>query len=297
MNGKVTSVIARIPGWAGAEDLTVEPLAGLTNTNYCVKIGSERFVLRVSGDNTALLGINREWEHQALLAAAQAGVGPEVVSFLLPEGHLVTRYIEGRHWPSAEYRTHENLQRIVATVKTLHALPAVQATFSPFRRVEAYARQARSFGVPFPQDFDTLLQKMETLEEIQRRDPDPWLRFCHNDLYWVNVLDDGCVRFVDWEFAGMGDLYFDLATLVYSHESDGPLSGDLEEYLLACYFGHVRPKHRTRLQGMKYMLHFFTAMWAMLQSGMQSAGMVPHVEGFDYFRYAEGTFAEMRRIL
>jgi thiamine kinase-like enzyme len=297
MNEKVASVIARIPGWAGAGDLTAEPLAGLTNTNYCVKVGGERFVLRVAGDNAALLGINREWERQALLAAAQVGIGPEVVSFLLPEGHLVTRYIEGRHWTSAEYRTQENLQRIVATVKNLHALPAVRATFSPFQRVEAYARQARSFGVPFPQDFGILMQKMEAIAEIQRQDRDPWLCFCHNDLYWVNVLDDGRVRFVDWEFAGMGDLYFDLATLVYSHESDGPLSEELEETLLGCYFGQVRPKHRTRLQGMKYMLHFFTAMWAMLQSGMQSTGMVPQVDGFDYFRYAEGTFAEMRRIL
>lgn len=97
MKEKVDSVIARIPGWADAEDLTVEPLAGLTNTNYGVKVGGERFALRVGGDNTALLGINREWERQALLAAAQAGIGPEVVSFFLPEGHLVTRYIEGRH--------------------------------------------------------------------------------------------------------------------------------------------------------------------------------------------------------
>lgn len=297
MNEKVASVIARIPGWAGAEELNVEPLAGLTNTNYSVEVGGERFVLRVSGDNTALLGINREWERQVLLAAAQAGIGPEVVRFLLPEGHLVTRYIDGHHWTSAEYRTHESLQRIVAALSSLHALPAVQATFSPFRRVEAYARQARSFGVPFPQDFDILVREMEAIEEVQRRDRDPWLRFCHNDLYWVNVLDDGRVRFVDWEFAGMGDLYFDLATLVYSHESDGPLSGELEETLLGWYFGEVRLKHRTRLQGMKYMLHFFTAMWAMLQSGMQSAGMVPQVEGFDYFQYAQGTFAEMRRIL
>jgi thiamine kinase-like enzyme len=297
VNEKLAGIIARIPGWAGSEELKVEPLAGLTNTNYCVKMGSERFVLRVSGDNTALLGINRQCERQVLLAASQAGIGPDVVCFLLPEGHLVTRYIEGRPWTSAEYRTHENLNRIVATLSSLHALPAVQATFSPFRRVEAYARQARSFGVPFPQHFDILVQKMEAIAEVQRRDRDPWLRFCHNDLYWVNVLDDGRVRFVDWEFAGMGDLYFDLATLVYSHESDGPLSGELEEYLLGCYFGQVRPKHRARLQGMKYMLHFFTAMWAMLQSGMQSAGMVPQVEGFDYFRYAEGTFAEMRQIL
>lgn len=62
MNADVETIVARIPGWAGAQDLTVEPLSGLTNTNYLVRVNGERFVLRVSGTNTALLGIDRKAE-------------------------------------------------------------------------------------------------------------------------------------------------------------------------------------------------------------------------------------------
>jgi thiamine kinase-like enzyme len=225
MNTKALDIIAQIPGWADARELKVEPLAGLTNTNYLVTVDGLRFVLRVSGKNTALLGINRELELEALQAASQAGIGPDLVHFILPQGHLVTRYIEGRPWAATEYRTRDTLQRVVDTLKHLHALPTVGAAFSPFRRLEAYAHHARRLGVPFPQDFDSLMERMDAIEEMQRRDPYPWLRFCHNDLFWVNVLDDGRVRFVDWEFAGMGDLYFDLATLVHAYESAGPSTG------------------------------------------------------------------------
>ena len=95
---ELSSIIARIPGWSGAQSLQVERISGLTNANYLVTVDGERYVLRVSGKNSARLGINRQHEVAALKAAASMGIGPQVVSFLLPEGHLVTRWIDGRHW-------------------------------------------------------------------------------------------------------------------------------------------------------------------------------------------------------
>jgi thiamine kinase-like enzyme len=56
--------------------------------------------------------------------------------------------------------------------------------------------------VPFPQGFEKLLEKMEMIEQDQTRDTSPWQGFCHNDLFCVNVLDDGKIRFIDWEFSG-----------------------------------------------------------------------------------------------
>ena len=89
-------------------------------------------------------------------------------------------------------------------------------------------------------------------------------------------------------------IYFDLATLVYAYESAGPLPAELEEFLLERYFGAVRPEHRTRLKGMEFMVQFFAAMWGMLQNGLQRAGLVLAVSGFDYLEYAQTTFAAMR---
>jgi len=101
----VEDLVAQIPEWAQEKDLTIEATAGLTNRNFHVTAGSVRFVLRISGENRGPLGINRALEWEALAAASSAGIGPEVIWFVLPEGHLVTRYIEGRHWTVEEYRT------------------------------------------------------------------------------------------------------------------------------------------------------------------------------------------------
>jgi len=48
----VKDIIERIPGWAGRDDIKVEFLGGLTNTNYLIEVNHEKFVLRVSGGNT-----------------------------------------------------------------------------------------------------------------------------------------------------------------------------------------------------------------------------------------------------
>ena len=107
----------------------------------------------------------------------------------------------------------------------------------------------------------------------------------------------GACGFLDWEFAGMGDLYFDLATIAYAFDSVDTLSRDLQEYVLTCYFGDVLPKHRKRFEGMLAMLMFFSAMWGLVQFGMQCEGQIQAVEDFDYLEYAEITFEAMREFL
>ncbi|MBN2146657.1 MAG: phosphotransferase family protein [Anaerolineales bacterium] len=287
-------ILMRIPGWAGAESLRIERIAGLTNTNYRISLDGEDFVLRVSGENTQRLGINRQQEAKALKAAAERGLGPQVYAFLLPEGHLVTRWIEGRHWEPGECRTPQNIRLLTETVKRVHEMPPSGAVFSPFRRVEAYIETARGFGLPFPAGFEAFSETMRAVETAQQGDHSAWQRFCHNDLVAVNYLysEQGpAIKILDWEFSGWGDIYYDLATVVYTHDSEGPIPPELEAVMLECYFGEVTPQQQRRLDGMKYMLMLFTGMWGLAQHGMQSAGLIPAVVGFDYLEFAQYLFA------
>lgn len=295
MQPGVDEIIRQIPAWKTASSIQVEPLAGLTNTNYRVTVDGEKFVLRLSGQNTAYLGIDRGQEARVLAAVSEAGIGAQVAYCQLPEGHLVTRYIPGHHLTLEEYRTPENIGRILKTLKRTHALPLVDVRFSPFRCVESYARRVKALQVSLPPDFQEMLERMSVIQREQAGDPSAWQRFCHNDLFYVNVLDDGNIRFIDWEFSGVNDLYYDLATLTYAYDSLDTLPRELQEYMLASYFGEVRQKNWERLEGMQYMLLFFTAMWGLLQQGMQNGGHVRPVEGFDFLEYANSTFESMRQ--
>jgi thiamine kinase-like enzyme len=297
---RIQSILARIPAWQGQENIRFEQIAGLTNTNYRVTVNNECFVLRLSGQNTARLGINRNHELAALRSAAQAGLGPKVVAFLPPEGHLVTRWVEGRHWEVHEYRTPGHVRLLTNTVKRIHTLPANGAVFSPFQRVNAFLETARSFPVPFPPGMDSCLETMHAVEADQQRDNSDWRRMCHNDLVSVNYLyleKEESIVVLDWEFSGLGDIYYDLATVVYTHDTYGPIPLNLEKEMLNCYFGTVTTFQQRRLLGMKYMLMLFTGMWGLAQGGMQKAGLIPAVDGFDYLEFAEYLFTHDIRTL
>ena len=195
-------------------------------------------MLRVAGKDTNLLGIDRTVELAATEAAAALGIGPEVVAFVEPEGWLVTGFVEGAIPALERMREPAMLERVAAALRAFHDGPAIPGVFDSFRVVETYRQTALDRGGSVPEAFDRAHEIAARIEERRAADaPVP----CHNDLLNANFLDDGerlCI--VDWEYAGMGDRFFDLANFSVNHELDATQS----EALLAAYFGECPPGGR-----------------------------------------------------
>jgi thiamine kinase-like enzyme len=269
-------VAARI--WPGRE-VRLEPLGGgITNHNFRVDVDGERLVLRIAGADTELLGIDREAERAAAEAAAQVGVGPEVVDFV--EGCLVTRFVDGRPIPVEEMRRPGCLRETAALLRRVHEGPPYPARFDAFRVVEAYRETALEHGVELPPEYAAAKQRADEIErELGERPQQP----CHNDLLNANFIRsaDG-IRIVDWEYAGMGDRFFDLANFSINHELDD----EQNETLLEAYFGEVTDEHRRHLRLMRFMSDFREAMWGVVQQGISKLD-------FDYVDYAQKHFRRL----
>jgi len=278
----VDEAIARVPMWANANDLQISPLGGgITNSNYRVDTGGESFVLRIAGADTELLGISRDHEHAANLAAGKLGIAPEVVYMIQPEGYLVTRFITAHPFPPEEITQPENIRRVMGVVRKIHSMPELPGTFSVFRTVEDYAEIARRYEVEFPEKFDWLLEWAHEAEAAIESDIEA-LRPCHNDLLNANFLIDDRIYVLDWEYAGMGDIFFDLANFSDHHE----LSDEQDRWLLECYFGEVTDRQIAHLKIMKVMSDLREAMWALVQIGISELD-------FDYRGYANKFFARV----
>jgi len=261
----VAEAISRVPHWANADDMEISPLGGgITNSNYRVDTGGESFVLRIAGADTDLLGITREYEYAANLAAGKLGIAPEVIYMIRPEGYLVTRFIPAHPFPPEEITQPENIRRVMDVVRNIHSMGEIPGSFSVFRTVEAYAETARRYNVNFPENFDWLIERMDEAEAAISSNHEP-LRPCHNDLLNANFLvDEEQIYVLDWEYAGMGDLFFDLANFSDHHE----LSDEQDQHMLECYFGEVTEKQTAHLKIMKVMSDLREAMWALVQIGI-----------------------------
>ena len=228
-----------MPDLAGLE-LTLAPLSGgITNRNFLVSAPttSDRWVLRLAGNDTHLLGISREVELAATVAAAGVGVGPEVTAFIRPEGYLVTRFIEGVAVSDEAVHRPETIHRVADSIRRVHEGPAIPGLFVPLRIVEAYRALAVARGVPIPVEYDLSRAIGRRIELALLANPVE-LRPCHNDLLNANFIDDGSrIRIVDWEYAGMGDPFFDLGNFSINHE----LTPDEDRELLEAYDGGISP--------------------------------------------------------
>lgn len=263
--------LARVPFFADAKELKTAPLTGgITNLNYKVEADGRSYVLRITGADTELLGISRKVEHTANLAAGRLGVAPEVMYFIEPEGYLVTRFVDGKRIPPDQIVQPDNIRRVARKLRVFHRNgPELEGEFNVFRRIEMLGEVSRRYNSKFPPDFDWIKQKVNETEEALKRDPYTPTP-CHDDLLNLNFLEENVpgeiaeMRLLDWEYAGMGDIFFDLGNFSHHHR----LNDDLVRVFLQEYFGEVTEKDFARLKLMAAMSEIHEAMWGTTQTGI-----------------------------
>jgi len=277
----LASILQRIPRLASATNPEITELTGgITNKNYKITVDGESFVLRMGGNETKYLGIDREVEYECSRLAADVGVAPEPIAFLAPEGYIVARFISGKPMPAEEIGAQENITRVIESMKLYHAINKFPGFFSPFRVAEDYNKVARSFSVKLPANMDWILEKSAEIEKAMYSHETLTIRPCHNDLLNGNFIDDGTrIRILDWEYGGMGDIFFDLGNFAIQHE----FNDEQDEFLLKAYFGNPTDSQRAHQKLMKIMSDLREAMWAQVQRGVSKLD-------FDYEGYGQKYF-------
>ena len=274
MDSHIERILSQVPGWNAAEAMVTPLLGGITNQNYRVDIGGESFVLRIGGKGTHLLGIDRRRESICTTIAAQIGVGAQVLYFIASQEVLVTRFIEGNAVTPETAARPEILYRIVDAMKRYHAGPGFPGTFSPFETVRNYHRLALEYGVAFPGTLPQVFALMARIEQALGNVTLPMP--CHNDLLASNFIDDGSTIWIlDWEYAAMGDIFFDLGNFSVNQS----LNDEQCELLLHSYFGEVRSADLAHLHLMRLGSDLRESFWGFLQLGISELD-------FDYKAYA-----------
>jgi thiamine kinase-like enzyme len=287
----IDRAIDKVPFLAESKNIKKIALSGgITNLNFKVEADGKAYVIRLTGANTEQLGIKRDVEYAANYAAGQMGIAPEVVYFIEPENYIVTRFVTGKHIPPDVIKTPDYLARITKKIRLFHRrAPKLKSEFNVFRRVEMLEKISRKNNAKFPFDWDWIMQKTKEVEKALLKDPyipTP----CHNDLLNLNWLEEdvpgdiGEIRLLDWEYAGMGDIFFDLANFSHHHR----LNEDQVDYFLYEYFGEVTDKQYARLRLMWPMSELHEAMWGTTQTGISKLEE-------DFQGYADLWFARVRQ--
>lgn len=273
-------VVGAVPAWDGLEASAQVLGGGITNRNFRVDVGGEAYVVRLPGADTELLGVDREAERVATEAASAVGVAPEVYAYLPEHRALITRFVEADPLPPGDLERPEVMEAVVASVRAIHGMAPIPSAFDVFRVVRDYRRTAGSRGIRIPEAYAEALSVSDRVAEAFAAAP-MVPRPCHDDLLNANFLvRDGRVLIVDYEYAGMGDPFFDLGNLSINNQ----ISEAAQEVLLERYFGTPTRVHRARVALMRVLSDFREAMWGVVQQAISALE-------FDYVGYADRHFA------
>jgi thiamine kinase-like enzyme len=282
---ELARIVQQLAPLLGEPEGDPRPLeGGITNRNFRARFGGVDHVIRVPGKDTNLLEIDRGAERIANERAARIGIAPPVVAMLDEPQCIVTVFVEGEGLDAGDLRQQPMLTDVARSLRAIHDRgEALPTSFDSFRVVETYAATARERGAPPPPAYEEALGHARAIEAAlsgPEHDPVP----CHNDLLAANFIrGPEKLWIVDWEYAGMGDRYFDLANFAVNNE----LGEGGELALLEAYFAEspsAGPVATLRL--MKFMSDFREAMWGVVQTALSELD-------FDFEAYARKHFERM----
>ena len=258
----IEDAISNIEDWQG-KSVEIKPLSGgLTNTNFKVEVNGTPFFVRVPGENTDLLAVDRTNEYFNAKAAAETGVGPRIIYYLPEFQVMVLEFLEGQTMSNAALNANGMPTRIAHAIKRLHSGPRFLTDFNMFRLTEFYLNICKEHSVRVPDGYAERMSAVQRIEQALLARPLPTVP-CHNDLLAENYMQVGdSLRLIDYEYSGNNDPCFELGNTCQELQYD---EARIAEVCVA-YFGSVSADKIARMKLNMIMSDVGWGLWAAIQA-------------------------------
>ncbi|MEM1170567.1 MAG: choline/ethanolamine kinase family protein [Cyanobacteria bacterium P01_H01_bin.35] len=188
---------------------------GKNNQNFKVDTDKGNFLIKIC-HNSEVQGINRQTEYLTLEKVHRAGLGPKPIAFEPKTNSIVTEFLDVPAWSFKEIGTPAALKSFGESIRKIHELTAIDRRYQIADLLDRYWHSLKN---------SSKISRFKPFFEITRKKLDAYerssdLRFCHNDLCYGHFLKGKTTIFLDWEMAGMNDIYSDLAGFINFHRLD-----------------------------------------------------------------------------
>jgi len=248
----------------GAELVRKLP-GGPASDSWLLKLAGRQLVARIDKPAARALKLDRQAEVEVLKSVSAAGIGPELVWADPQQGVLVCSYIEGDAWRREDTRNPALLRELASTLKRLHGLAVTGPEFEPEAAAQNYAEALGTVRAKH-------MAEQAGHLAIDLRGESGRSALCHNDLVHSNIIHHGPVRLIDWEYAAVGDPFFDLAVVVQHHQ----LGTKLTKIFLRAYFGSLLPEHLEKLRAYCMLYDQLAGLWYLSMAG--NSGLAPNFD-------------------
>ncbi len=189
------------------QSVTLLETQGYCNENYLVVAEQKKYIAR----KFLRTDIDRKFEYEVQGLAFKEGIAAEAIIYDEANGFMLFEFVEGEH---RTVLSKDDLKDLAHILQKLHDIKL----------------DSDPIGIQIEKETDIIAKAFETIEKYKKE-----YVLCHNDLNPQNILWSKDVKFIDWEYAGVNDRYFDLASVCVEFG----LEDEMREIFLNFYFDGV----------------------------------------------------------
>jgi len=177
---------------------------GYCNENYLLIADGVKYIARkLLRDD-----IDRVFEWKVQNLAYELGITAEPLVFD-DNGFMLFEFLEGEHKRKLD---EVELKLLAKNLQKLHNISV----------------DAKPIALQIEAKTDEVKKAFGTIEKYKKE-----YVLCHNDLNPQNIFFSNDIKFIDWEYAGVNDRYFDLACVCVEFG----LNDEMQDLFLNVYFG------------------------------------------------------------
>ncbi len=160
---------------------------GHCNLNYLLKTSKQKYLIRKFKYNN-----KRETEFKIQNMAYRKGLSPKALILDRPNNLMICEFIEGVHRHKLKQ---QELKQLALRLKKLHSIKIQQ--------------QPNTLKRNFKFKHKKVYKAFKIIDSFK-----PEYVLGHNDLHPKNIIFEKKIKFIDWEYAGKSDRYFDLVAII-----------------------------------------------------------------------------------
>ncbi len=202
---------------------------GYCNENYLVLAEGKKYIARKFLRND----IDRVFEYKVQLLAFEQGITAESLVFDEENSFMLFEFLEGRHQNELDKK---NLKLLASTLQKLHTVKI----------------DTKPIQIMINNKTNEVLDALEIIENYPKE-----YVLCHNDINSQNIFFSDEAKLIDWEYAGVNDKYFDLASVCVEFNLDTKE----EMYFLEHYFDISEEIYEEKLRGYKAIYKALCVQW------------------------------------
>lgn len=222
---------------------------GFCNINYLLKSSKNSYVVRKFKDDSSV-NISRKHEFKIQKKVSKKGLASKPL--LLDEENqlMICHYLKGHH---KDRLKNKEIKLLAKSIKKLHKIKSSEKEYDFKKDLKHYKETLK--GKRAKESIAICKKELSKLKKYKKE-----LVTTHHDLNPKNILFyKDSIKFIDWEYVGVNDKFFDLASVCFEFE----FSKKDERVFLKSYLKRVRKRDMDKLHSYILIYKHFCKLWFM----------------------------------